>query len=236
MPRRTSRRLRPNSRRRSSRHLRANPDRRVRFRHQVNKIHTELLAARSAVMAGIQDRADFKDMAVLCTRLAKAADRAAAAEMRSAAAGGHRFVIDGPPGTGNRERAAAARYREEAADARKRAEFYRTHTSYPSRLRPNRLAVAETILRQMGGAGTLTVMIGAHTFVGSENSLTFKWKARAKGGANTLQVTLDPSDTYTMEFFRYRSGEAKPLQSFEGVYAEDLRRIFESTTGLYIRL
>jgi hypothetical protein len=104
------------------------------------------------------------------------------------------------------------------------------------RLRPNRLAVAETILRQMGGAGKLTAMIGAHTFVGSENSLTFKWKARAKDGANILRVTLDPSDTYTMEFFRYRSGKVKPLQSFEGVYAEDLRRIFESTTGLYIRL
>ena len=88
----------------------------------------------------------------------------------------------------------------------------------------------------MGGAGKLAVMIGARDFVGSKSSLTFKWKARAKSGANALQVTLDSNDTYTMGFLRIRSGAAMPLQSFEDVYAEDLRRIFESTTGLSIQL
>jgi len=147
-------------------------------------------------MAGIQDRADFKDMAVLCTRLAKAADRAAAAEMRSAAAGGHRFVIDGPPGTGNRERAAAARYREEAVDARKRAEFYRTHTSYPSRLRPNRRRTSQ---RRLSRNYAALVRAGAQAAVRLARAPAVRKAATAavpyaievvKTGATALQTKL----------------------------------------------
>jgi hypothetical protein len=98
------------------------------------------------------------------------------------------------------------------------------------------LLVANTILAQLGGGGRLRAMLGAETFVGSENSLSFRFKARAKNGSNGLYVRLDPSDTYTVEFVSVRASKRTVKASFEDVYAEDLRRLFESETGLYLSL
>ena len=52
------------------------------------------------------------------------------------------------------------------------------------------LTVANTILAQLGGAGRLTSMIGAHSFVGDEKSLTFKYRARAEDGSNCCRCTV----------------------------------------------
>jgi hypothetical protein len=98
------------------------------------------------------------------------------------------------------------------------------------------LTVANTILSQMGGTGRLSMMIGAHTYTGSVNSVTFKFKARAKNGSNCLRVTLDPSDTYTVEFLSLRSMNVKVKETLSDIYAEDLRRIFQEKTGLYLSL
>lgn len=106
------------------------------------------------------------------------------------------------------------------------------------RSNPTDMEVAETILRQMGGAGRLKMMIGAKDFVGDKDSVQFRWAARSKNLANKLRVTLLPSDTYRMDFYRVkRAGrELAPVSSHEGVYAEDLVPIFERETGLYTRL
>lgn len=108
-----------------------------------------------------------------------------------------------------------------------------------SRLRRNGLEVAETILRQMGGAHRLKAMIGAYDFMGSDTGLPelmFKWKAKAKNGANGLRIILDPSDTYTMYFYKIRAGKATELKKFEDVYNDMLREVFEDYTGLYLRM
>src|SRR3972149_3750970 len=72
------------------------------------------------------------------------------------------------------------------------------------RLRSNGLEVAETILQQMGGARRLKAMIGAYDFLGSEKDreLQFKWKAKARNGAKAITISLDPSDTYTLKFWK----------------------------------
>ena len=104
------------------------------------------------------------------------------------------------------------------------------------RTNPSDLTVANTILSQMGGTGRLSAMIGAHSFVGDENSVSFRFKARARNGANAFHVTLDPSDTYTIKFLKIRKLEVKTVKELDDVYAEDLKRIFEDETGLRLSL
>jgi hypothetical protein len=96
--------------------------------------------------------------------------------------------------------------------------------------------VGHTIFQQMGGAGRLRAMIGAKDFGVGENVAQFKWAAKARNGANSIRIVLDPSDTYTMEFYKIRAGNAKLVKSFSDVYADSLKRIFESETGLYLSL
>jgi hypothetical protein len=98
------------------------------------------------------------------------------------------------------------------------------------------LTVANEILHQLGGARRLGMMLGAHAFGGTADSLSFRFRARATNGSNALRIVLDPSDTYTIEFLSLRGRSRIVKKTFEGAYAEDLRQIFESETGLYLNL
>jgi hypothetical protein len=98
------------------------------------------------------------------------------------------------------------------------------------------LTTATIILSQMGGTSRLSVMIGANSFVGSDNSVAFRFKARARNGSNAFRVTLDPSDTYTIEFLSLRGSSRKVKETLSDVYAEDLKSLFEKKTGLYLSL
>ena len=97
-----------------------------------------------------------------------------------------------------------------------------------------RLVVAETILQQLGGR-MFRMMTGARDFIGGENELMFRIPRIRK--INKVRIELLPSDTYKVEFLHIyrRRGcgfQVRTVESFEDVYAEDLRRIFEQTTGL----
>lgn len=96
--------------------------------------------------------------------------------------------------------------------------------------------IATTIAQQLGGTRRLGVMIGAHGFTAGDNSLSFRFKAKAKNGSNAMRIVLEPSDTYRVEFLSIRGTSVKSKGVFEDVYAEDLRRLFESETGLYLSL
>jgi hypothetical protein len=98
------------------------------------------------------------------------------------------------------------------------------------------LTVANEIARQLGGTRRLTAMVGAKDFVGSPSALTFKFAARATNGSNCLRVTLDPSDTYTVEFLSVRGTSVKEKAKFSDIYCDGLVDLFESTTGLYLSL
>jgi hypothetical protein len=97
--------------------------------------------------------------------------------------------------------------------------------------------IATTIAQQLGG-GTrrLGAMIGAHGFTAGDSSLSFRFKAKAKNGSNAMRIVLEPSDTYRVEFLSIRGTSVKSKGVFEDVYAEDLKRIFEGETGLYLSL
>jgi hypothetical protein len=98
------------------------------------------------------------------------------------------------------------------------------------------MQVANTILGQMGGAGRLAAMVGASMFVGGENSLMFAFKGCPK--ANKCRVTLDADDTYTVDFFKLKNRglDVATFKSVDGIYADQLRRLFEQTTGLALSL
>ena len=94
------------------------------------------------------------------------------------------------------------------------------------------LTVANTILEQLGGRRFIA-MTGAKHLAGAANSLSFQLPSRfATDGINAVRVTLDPSDTYTVKFFKCWGTKIKELGEVSDVYAADLRRVFTERTGL----
>lgn len=93
--------------------------------------------------------------------------------------------------------------------------------------------VAQTILNQLGGVGRLAMMCGCKDFVSSPSSVSFKVGTNAKK-VSAMIITLDPSDTYTVAFFKGRGINMTKAEELSDVYAEDLKRIFESSTGMYL--
>lgn len=100
------------------------------------------------------------------------------------------------------------------------------------------MTVAKTILEQLGG-NKFIVMTGAKKFVGSPNSLTFRLpgaRGFCKDNINSVQVTLDPNDTYTVAFARVRGSDIKVISMVRDVYCEQLQEIFTEQTGLLTSL
>lgn len=89
---------------------------------------------------------------------------------------------------------------------------------------------AKEILNQLGG-NKFCAMTGAKNFVYGDSMLMFAIGKGAKGGINKVRVTLDPSDTYTVEFFKLRGVDCKQIASVDMVYADGLRAVFTSHTG-----
>ena len=110
--------------------------------------------------------------------------------------------------------------------------------------------VPQIILDQLGGNRFL-VMTGCHHLVGDtdRNSLRMTIPRNASR-ANRLEVVLKPDDTYRMEFRRYREGhwhirsgkcyETKTInedvQTFDGIYFDQLQTLFTQVTGMYTYL
>jgi hypothetical protein len=101
------------------------------------------------------------------------------------------------------------------------------------------LQVAETILEQLGGR-EFTVMTGAKNFVGSPTTLSFSLPGAGgfcKNGINRVVITLEPSDTYTVQFYRIRRGSALVLvANHTDIYYDGLQELFTRETGLAVSL
>lgn len=94
--------------------------------------------------------------------------------------------------------------------------------------------VATTILSQLGG-NRFIAMTGSKQFSCTDNLITFKVGSNPKKVSH-VRITLDPSDTYTMEFLKVSMKEIKTLKKITGVYCDMLRDIFTDNTGLYTSL
>lgn len=108
------------------------------------------------------------------------------------------------------------------------------------------LTVAHTILEQLGGRQFLA-LTGCKNLVGGDRSLSMRL-SKNKSKANRMTVTLEPDDTYTVEFvhetmprldkatFEYVDGKREVKLLREGVYCDMLQDLFEEATGLYVTL
>jgi len=100
---------------------------------------------------------------------------------------------------------------------------------------------AQIILAQIGG-NVFARMTGAKNFVSGTNPngtpyLMFSIPAASTTNkANRVCITLDASDTYTVTFQSLRSLKLKTISEVSGVYADQLRAVFTSATGLYTSL
>jgi len=95
---------------------------------------------------------------------------------------------------------------------------------------------AQVVIQQMGGAGKLQAMIGAKNFIQSQkdNYLQFQYMTGAKNKANRLRITLNAKDLYDVEFFVVRKGEKIVKEAFEDVWNDQLIKLFEDSTSLYL--
>lgn len=95
--------------------------------------------------------------------------------------------------------------------------------------------VAKTILAQLGGAGSMAAMCGCKDFLADEKSIQFK-VGRNEKNISACRVVLDPSDTYTVEFYQGRGLKMRKCRELSNVYADSLRNLFEQTTGMYLSI
>lgn len=99
------------------------------------------------------------------------------------------------------------------------------------------MEVAETILAQLGGRHFL-VMTGAKDLVGGDNRLTMRLTNASCNGrkCTNVRITLDMTDTYTVEALTVRKFNLTLLDTVSGVYCENLQAVFTSLTGLHTQL
>lgn len=101
-------------------------------------------------------------------------------------------------------------------------------------------AIADVILGQLtrspNGGTKLKAMIGAHSVVFGDEMVQFKWRSRARNGANTAVIQLEETNLYSVEFWSIHRGAAEKIARFDDVHADDLKRLFERETGLAVSL
>lgn len=96
--------------------------------------------------------------------------------------------------------------------------------------------IARTILEQLGG-NAFAIMTGAKHFSAGDKCLAFQLPRKAgyvRNGINMVRITLDASDTYTMEFFKFnaKTFALAPKGRVDGLYADALQSVFTAHTGL----
>lgn len=93
--------------------------------------------------------------------------------------------------------------------------------------------VAQTIADQIGNPAF--AMLGARDILGDESALQFAIQGSPKK-VSKIRITLDPSDTYTVAFYRGRGLNIREVASVSFVHADSLRATITAHTGLYTSL
>jgi hypothetical protein len=95
--------------------------------------------------------------------------------------------------------------------------------------------IAETILEQLGGQKMFR-MIGVKRIGTGTHSVVLHFTARALEGINKINVTLDPSDTYTVQFFRSTVKGDDLKYEINDIYNDQLIPLIENKTGLALKM
>lgn len=88
--------------------------------------------------------------------------------------------------------------------------------------------IAKVILDQLGGIATINMMLGVEQSLPIENGVFVKFKVGAANDINSFQVVLDPSDTYTVKFFKVTPTKKTEISSTSMVYNDMLISIIQN--------
>lgn len=91
--------------------------------------------------------------------------------------------------------------------------------------------IARTILQQLGGP-KIGAFIGTKTWIGGNNSLSFRFKGSKK--YNMCKIQLNSLDTYDVTFYKFRGIDVIREDGINGIYCDQLVEIFERTTNLFL--
>jgi hypothetical protein len=97
----------------------------------------------------------------------------------------------------------------------------------------------QTLIAQMGGPKIFAMAFKSCAYAVSPNlQVTFAVAPALKRAAKCshVRVTLDPSDTYTVEILNVRGATTKTVSETQGVYCDMLKELDEGKTGLYLSL
>ena len=94
--------------------------------------------------------------------------------------------------------------------------------------------IEQETLRQLGG-NKFIALTGAKNFVAGDGVLAFRIP-KASQGINAVRITLMPSDTYNLKFFRIYGADMKLMAEADDIYNDQLQSIFTAKTGLYTHL
>jgi len=95
------------------------------------------------------------------------------------------------------------------------------------------MQVAKTIQKQLGNQAF--AMMGAKNLVGGKNYLSFRIGRNSKG-INYVKITLTSMDLYDIEFGAIRGTNYKVKYEAKGIYADQMHKIIEKNTGMYLKL
>jgi len=87
-------------------------------------------------------------------------------------------------------------------------------------------------------------MINAREFYSDNDGQTLRFKFTGWSKASLITITLNGLDLYDIKFIKpgrlnkktWTVSENKTVAEFDNVYAEDMKQLIESTTGLYLSL
>ena len=93
------------------------------------------------------------------------------------------------------------------------------------------IAIANTIAEQIGGRAFL--MLGTRQKLAIDKGLLFDLRGSPMN-IHKIQVRLEPSDTYTVQFWSGATGRhpAKLIHESDNIYADGLCQCIEINTGL----
>jgi hypothetical protein len=94
--------------------------------------------------------------------------------------------------------------------------------------------IPETILEQLGGNKFIT-MTGAKNIAGGNDHLSFKI-GRNKAGFTHCKIRHTSLDIYNFTFYKIRKCQIVVEQIRDMVYADQLKEVFESETGMAVSL
>ena len=90
------------------------------------------------------------------------------------------------------------------------------------------------LAQREGGINVLAAMVGAKAFCKDDNSVSFRFTAKAKNKANHVTIRLNSMDTYDVEFGYIRGMNYTVRSETKGLYDDMLKKHFETETGLYL--